>query len=139
MKVWGGFRVGKRAKVTFLKDFPNEMEAWHNGFGSLGRHYRRFVIDKDRFEIEDSVSTTEKAVSLIHLALDVKVISCSQTEIVTTVAIIRVAGASTIEVVDDQVSSAYNRFHPSKTIRIHFVEKLSYVVMIEDVSDSNYK
>lgn len=131
--------MGKRAKVTFLKDFPNEMEAWHNGFGSLGRHYRRFVIDKDRFEIEDSVSTTEKAVSLIHLALDVKVISCSQTEIVTTVAIIRVAGASTIEVVDDQVSSAYNRFHPSKTIRIHFVEKLSYVVMIEDVLDSNYK
>lgn len=127
-EVWGGFRVGRRARVTLLKDSPNEVEAWHDGFGSLGKHYRRFVIDKDHFRIEDSVSTAVKAVSLIHLAPDVEIISCSRTEIVTTTATIRVAGASTIEIIDDQVSFTYNRFYPSKTIRIHFVKKLSYVI-----------
>ena len=46
-EVWGGFRVGRRARVTLLKDSPNEVEAWHDGFGSLGRHRRKFTIDKD--------------------------------------------------------------------------------------------
>lgn len=45
-EVWGGFRVGRRARVTLLKDSPNEVEAWHDGFGSLGRHLRKFTIDK---------------------------------------------------------------------------------------------
>ena len=86
------------------------------------------MIDKDRFRIEDSVSTAVKAVSLIHLAPDVEIISCSRTEIVTNVATIRVMGASSVEVVDDQVSSTYNCFHLSNTIRIHFVKKLSYTI-----------
>lgn len=118
-EVWGGFRVGRRARVTLLKDSPNEVEAWHDGFGSLGKHHRRFMIDKDRFRIEDSVSTGVKAVSLIHLAPDVEIMSCSRTEIVTSIAAIRVAGASSVEIVEDQVSFTYNRFHLSKTIRIH--------------------
>ena len=127
-EVWGGFRVGRRARVTLLKDSPNEVEAWHDGFGSLGRHLRKFTIDKDRFRIEDSVSTAVKAVSLIHLAPDVEIISCSRNEIVTSIAAIRVAGASSVEIVDDQVSFTYNRFHLSKTIRIHFVKRLSYTI-----------
>lgn len=69
-----------------------------------------------------------KAVSLIHLAPDVEIVSCSRTEIVTPAATIRVAGASTIELIDDQVSFTYNRFYPSKTLHIHFVNKLSYVI-----------
>ena len=89
--MWGG------GKVTLLKDSPNEVEAWHDGFGSLGRHRRRFMIDKDRFRIEDSVSTAVKAVSLIHLAPDVEIMSCSRTEIVTSIAAIRMAGASSVE------------------------------------------
>ena len=125
-EVWGGFRVGRRARVTLLKDSPNEVEAWHDG--SLGRHLRKFTIDKDRFRIEDSVSTAVKAVSLIHLAPDVEIISCSRNEIVTSIAAIRVAGASSVEIVDDQVSFTYNRFHLSKTIRIHFVKRLSYTI-----------
>jgi|GEM_PF-1047729 len=127
-EVWGGFRVGRRARVTLLKDSPNEVEAWHDGFGSLGRHRRKFTIDKDRFRIEDSVSTAVKAVSLIHLAPDVEIMSCSRNEIVTNIAAIRMAGASSVEVTDEQVSFTYNRFHLSKTIRIHFVKKLSYTI-----------
>ena len=127
-EVWGGFRVGRRARVTLLKDSPNEVEAWHDGFGSLGRHQRKFMIDKDRFRIEDSVSTAVKAVSLIHLAPDVEIISCSRNEIVTNIAAIRMAGASSVEVADEQVSFTYNRFHLSKTIRIHFVKRLSYTI-----------
>ena len=33
-----------------------------------------------------------------------------------------------VEIVDDQVSFTYNRFHLSKTIRIHFVKRLSYTI-----------
>ncbi|WP_236651492.1 heparinase II/III family protein [Parabacteroides distasonis] len=115
-------------EAKLLKDSPNEVEAWHDGFCSLGKHQRKFAIDKDRFRIEDSVSTAVKAVSLIHLAPDVEIMSCSRTEIVTNIATIRVAGASSVEVADEQVSFTYNRFHLSKTIRIHFAKKLSYTI-----------
>lgn len=43
-----------------------------HAFGPLGKHSRKFVIDKDCFRVEDSVSTTAKTVSLIHLVPDVE-------------------------------------------------------------------
>ena len=125
-EVWGGFRVGNRAKVTLLKNRLNEVEAWHNGFGSLGKHHRRFAISADRFEIEDTVSTLREAESWIHLAPGVTIIAHSPTEIITNKGRIEISGASEVEITEGQVSTRYNQFSPSRIVRIRFTGKLMY-------------
>jgi len=43
-EVWGGFRVGRRARVTVLEDSPTQLQARHNGYERLGAiHERRWV------------------------------------------------------------------------------------------------
>lgn len=125
-EVWGGFRVGNRARVTLLKDQPNEVEAWHDGFGSSGKHYRRFAMSPDRFAVEDMVSTHKEADSWIHLAPDVTIIAHSPAEIITNKGRIDISGASEVEITEGQVSTRYNQFSPSRIVRIRFTGKLMY-------------
>lgn len=40
--VWGGFRVGKRAKTTLITDKPYYIKALHNGYGKKKLHIRTF-------------------------------------------------------------------------------------------------
>ena len=54
--VWGGFRVGKRAKVKLIEDSQNEIAAIHDGFKEYGIFiYRKIKLINDGFEIEDLV------------------------------------------------------------------------------------
>lgn len=129
-EVWGGFRVGRRAKVTILRDFYNDIEAYHNGFGFMGKHIRRFRIDDDFFGIEDSFSGDKEAISVIHLAPDVEIISCESSKIITNRGIIEMQDALKVEIVDEEISYTYNCFNHSKTIHIYFFKHLSYEVKL---------
>ena len=56
-QVWGGFRVGKRAKVRILNDSKTELEAIHDGYKNLKIfHKRRWYVENDSILIEDSLS-----------------------------------------------------------------------------------
>lgn len=111
-QVWGGFRVGKRCKVSLLTDSANEVSACHNGFAKSCS--RTFRIENDAFIVEDQYDGN--AISLIHLAQDADVNR------------ICVEGASKIEVVDEQYSVEYNRFLPCKVMKIYFAGKLKYTI-----------
>ena len=128
-EVWGGFRVGKRAKVTFLKDEPHEIIAWHDGFGSQGKHYRKFILEEDNFKVEDSVSTNKEAISWLHLSPESKILSYSNKLVVTTMGTIKITGASKVEITDGEISVEYNRFLAVKIIKIYFSNKLSYMIV----------
>lgn len=111
-QVWGGFRVGKRCKVSLIKDSANEVSACHNGFAKSCS--RTFRIENDAFIVEDQYDGN--AISLIHLAQDADVNR------------ICVEGASKIEVVDENYSVEYNRFLPCKVMKIYFAGKLKYTI-----------
>lgn len=124
-EVWGGFRVGKRAKVRILKEEPNYISAKHNGFGVACE--RSFLSTTDTFEVEDKIE--KKAVSYIHLAPKVKIISCNNSEIITSVAKIIVSNATKIEIEDTQVAKEYNSLRGNKTIKIYFDKFLKYSII----------
>lgn len=127
-EVWGGFRVGKRAKVTLLKDEPYEIIAWHDGFGSQGKHFRKFILDADSFKVEDTILTNKEAISWLHLSPESKILSHSNELVVTTMGTIEITGASKVEIADGEISVEYNRFLAVKIIKIHFSNKLSYQI-----------
>ena len=108
--VWGGFRLGKRCRVSVIVDEPNNIEAFHNGYEK--KCLRKFQLDEKGVTIEDRYDGP--AVSYIHLAHDADINK------------INIEGASKIEVLDTQYSIEYNRFISNKTIAIHFNGSMNY-------------
>jgi Heparinase II/III-like protein/Heparinase II/III N-terminus len=55
-QVWGGFRVGKRAKIIDLKEDDSHIVASHNGYKKIGViHQRSFKTKEIEIEIKDTL------------------------------------------------------------------------------------
>jgi len=68
-EVWGGFRVGRRAKIIHLKEDENYIEATHNGYKCMDvLHTRKFTLLERSIVIEDSLdsSGTHKYAAYLH-------------------------------------------------------------------------
>lgn len=127
-EVWGGFRVGKRAKVSILIDGTNQIKAFHNGFGKRGIHTRTFKMETEAFHIIDEINMNQEAESYIHLAPEVIVLSCNERMVKTNIGTILIHGATEVSLADEQISTEYNRFQPIKVVVIKFKEKSSYTI-----------
>ncbi len=127
-EVWGGFRMGRRARVRIIEDVRNKIVVEHNGFGKKCLHYRKFTLTENVFEIEDTLSQACNAISYIHLAPSVKVISNNDNEVVTDSGMIQIRGAKIVEIDDCEVSEQYNIFKSTKVIKIHFDNNVSYSI-----------
>lgn len=127
-EVWGGFRVGNRAKVEILGDSNSMVKAQHNGFGKTFLHTRKFEVKDNEFRIEDVISNSCDAVNFIHFSPDVKVVSYNDKEIITDHYIIKIEGATLVEITDGAVSTQYNVLLPSKVSKIHFSQKSTYTI-----------
>lgn len=128
-EVWGGFRVGNRASVKILKDDASEIKAVHDGFGKNNLHTRRFRMTNTSFEIQDCIKTEIEAVSYIHLAPEVHILSQNGSNIQTDEAEIVIDGYESLEITDGTVSVEYNTFIPIKIIKIHFCREMSYRII----------
>jgi len=55
-EVWGGFRVGNRAKVHVQADSPEKVSAWHDGYQKFGCiHKRDFIFEDKLIVIKDEI------------------------------------------------------------------------------------
>ena len=116
-EVWGGFRVGRRAKIVNEKEDLEEkrggiLEATHNGYKGLCR--RRFEMKGNHFVVEDWFDG--EAVSYIHLAKDV-----DENRIM-------VEDALSIEIKPWKYSVEYNRFLDGKVMAIRFKGHCRYSI-----------
>lgn len=127
-RVWGGFRVGKRAKVTVVKDTPDEIVATHDGYKKVSDCKRKFRSNKYGLTIEDTVSDGVHAVSYLHFAPGVEPYYSDDdyNNVTTDELLIELDGCEKIETIDDFASTEYNKLEPIKVLALHFVGKLSY-------------
>lgn len=112
-EVWGGFRVGRRAKAEILCCDQDAIVASHNGFGKVCK--RRFAIAETAFVVEDWYDG--EAVSYVHLADGV------------TPDRVVVEGAESVRVLPWKYSTEYNRFHDGKVVEIRFKGHVRYSIV----------
>lgn len=127
-EVWGGFRVGKRAKVKIIEECRNSIKASHNGYGDKYIHTRTFSLIDDGLSITDEIRNNANAVSYIHLSPETVILSTTKNEITTNQGTINILNAKLIEIIDNKVSTTYNLFGLSKSIMIHFTNKIEYII-----------
>ena len=125
-QVWGGFRVGSRAAVRIVQDDEYQIVASHNGFGRKHIHQRSFRMTGQELEINDVCQGSKDAVSRIHFAPGIRILSADTSAIVTDVATIRIQDATDVVISDAETSVRYNRTEKSKVAEIRFRNRLAY-------------
>lgn len=66
-QVWGGFRVGKRARIISLKESDNKFSSSHDGYKDIGIiHNRKFITNKDSIHIFDNLNKNEIYEKIAH-------------------------------------------------------------------------
>lgn len=127
--VWGGFRVGKRARVTIEEDTPTRIAARHDGFGRHRLHQRTFSISDSGFSIADKViGKASSAVSFLHVAPGIEVNTDRLADGIITIGGLQltVEGHNEIEIRNDSVAKEYNQLLPTTVIAIHFTTVVRY-------------
>ena len=128
-EVWGGFRVGNRAIVTLLNDTSEMVSASHNGFGPT-THKRKFTLTGDGFGITDELSSSANAISYIHFAPEIEVLSCTNKCILTSMGNVEIDGADEVRIMDEKASNTYNEFRDIRMALICFNTRLNYCVKV---------
>ena len=129
--VWGGFRVGKRARVTIEEDTPTRIIAHHNGFDSKKLHQRTFSISDSGFSIEDKViGKATSAISYLHVAPGIEVGTARLAEGIITIGCLKliVDGHKEIEIRRESVAKEYNKLIETTVIAIHFTTAVRYKI-----------
>lgn len=127
-QTWGGFRVGRRAQTTLLLDIETRIQAQHDGYGKSCVHRREFVLEEDGFKIRDSIPQ-DRAVSLLHLAPSIKILSINLTEVHTSVgAIIEICGAEQVVITEEYISRRYNQKERVYVLEILFSKDVEYFI-----------
>lgn len=127
-EVWGGFRVGKRAKVTIIDESKTGIKASHDGFGKSAIHTRCFRLENGQLSISDNVEGHHYCKNYLHFAPGTEIISADKGCITTNTAKINIEGAETIEITDGKISTEYNRFQPVKIAIMHFKHEIKYII-----------
>ena len=138
-RVWGGFRMGKRAKVTVVKDDFTEIMAHHNGFGRHAIHQRQFSFKEDVLCITDNIigQTCHNAISYIHFSPQTHVQIISETDGIVKAGciLIKIEGFNGLRLKQNYVSFRYNKLMSCNVLEIEFCSRLKY--SIARVSNAN--
>ena len=123
--VWGGFRVGKRAKVTILNKSYNLIEAIHDGYSKIGlKHRRRFELNDSELIVNDEMVTQSKnpisTYAMFHLH---PLVMCDDLKI-------EFMGANSIERITYLFPLGYNKLVEATALKVCFKEKLQTKIKI---------
>lgn len=137
-EVWGGFRVGRRAAVSVIKEVlersTKKLVAVHDGFGVL--HERQFHIDEKCFAVSDrcieertETLKADRYVSHIHFSPSIGEICLQEDNVIhTDLADIKVTGAKEIALSPCEVSTAYNRLQNTTEAVVFFENQCQFSV-----------
>ena len=116
--VWGGFRVGRRARTIIYRDEPTVIDAGHDGWSA--EHRRTFTRASHGFSITDRYPGS--ATVFFHLAEGVEVDLTGTGAIVDGCTITWQGGEARLE--DYQLATGFNRLVPAVRIVLTFAGRL---------------
>lgn len=134
-EVWGGFRVGRRAKVISLHEEKNRIMAIHNGYEKFGfSHKRVFEWNNNLITLSDNMmsATNNKARAHFHLhsSMDKPNIEKDCVYLTQNEISIHFHGHSDISVEEYDLPKGFNKTKPAYKIIVTFDRNLSTVISL---------
>ncbi|GAB1857449.1 alginate lyase family protein [Flavobacteriaceae bacterium MHTCC 0001] len=137
-QVWGGFRVGKRAKINSLIEKKDSISAEHNGYSKIvGNHSRTFMFKDDHIIISDTVTKPNNGVVLhanfhLHNLIEIVEITASEVFLSNRIKIIFSSSSNftSITLEDYELSAGFNNIKSSKVLRVSFKNHLNTTIKL---------
>ncbi len=127
-EVWGGFRVGRRARPTHVRETPTTLAAAHDGYGPEGHARRWDWSQPNRIAIEDRVRHAGTARFHFHPLATVR--QTGEYRFETEQATITFDGARHAELEDYACPDGFNRLRPAQCIAAEFEGKLNTAISL---------
>ena len=135
-EVWSAFRVGRRARVTLLKDSKNYLEAEHNGYRYVkSTHRRSWEIKNSKILISDNLSTPEENTCElnIHLHPEIEIRTINNGKyLLNNDLIISFDSWNKIKLESYEYCEGFNKTTSSKRINILFNQRLTTEIFYEN-------
>jgi len=130
--VWGGFRVGRRARVRVIKDSESVVRAEHDGYRGVGVvHCREWRFETDRIVLVDRLrGKVDKAEARFHFdyALTPEVVG---TMVIAARVKLVFDGAERIELIRYQQAVGFNHTEKAWCTVVHFSDRLDTIIEVE--------
>lgn len=127
-EVWGGFRVGRRARVKIYSNEPGGIEAMHDGYRYEGFYHKRtFRFEEERVVITDTDSkgrTQAGCQSYLHLHPDVSILKIGVSDYRIGDVKVNFAGAVSIHEQQYQFSTGFNQTRQAILLKIEWDKAL---------------
>ncbi len=121
--VWGGFRVGKRAKIQIIEDKKYYVIGEHNGFKPV-IHKREFKFSREKIIIKDYLNISSNATCFLHFDEGVKAKISDDKIICNDTIIIKLKGYNGFSLEEFSLPQGYNKFKKSTKVVINFDKEL---------------
>ncbi|WKK76262.2 alginate lyase family protein [Marivirga salinae] len=127
--VWGGFRLGKRAKVKILKESANHLKLSHNGYKSIcGDHIRELQFSETSITIQDILTrdnTKSSATAYFHLSKEIEIVDKGTAKISFNNGIkMKFKNAISIDIEKYNCPKGFNSYITCDKLAVHFNKSL---------------
>ncbi|WP_159634838.1 alginate lyase family protein [Sphingobacterium composti Ten et al. 2007 non Yoo et al. 2007] len=125
-EVWGGFRVGRRAKSFILEEENNKFVGYHTGYKRRGTiHQRTFELSDNLVSIKDSLTNKKSGVAYFHLAPELVLIPKNNyTFLVEDHCVLEFTQADDIILEKYLYANSYNVYNESQRLKVSFTSEL---------------
>lgn len=128
--VWGGFRVGRRARITEFSESESSIKATHDGYAPLGiYHERNFHFHENQIEIKDELTKQATAKAYLHFHPTVE-IEQHDTSLSGKFGTIEFENAETIALEEYAFSNSFNQTKTAIVAVITFKAKLNTKIQL---------
>lgn len=131
-EVWGGFRVGRRPKVSILEDHLHSVQAKEVYDTHSGRrqHIRKIILQKKKYLITDTINA-KSAKARFHLHPDILITNSGKTCVCSNGAKIIFDHVTSMDIESYQFNEGYNLMRTAKVIVITFDEYCTSEIIID--------
>jgi len=139
-EVWGGFRVGRRAKIIALEETNNAYTACHDGYKRSGTiHKRSFRCKEGEIHIEDtllgrsvdSVASFHFHPSLKELIINAELIQCKE----LGVEIKFIGDSIKLEKATYEYATGFNKTKKGTLIQVSFSRNLKTIISLNELKN----
>lgn len=126
--VWGGFRVGKRAKIKLLNESNTFVEAEHDGFKPVV-HKRIFQFSGQFIKLEDILSKPKSfGQSHLHFHPDRHITVIGEEIVIDNRITIHMKNEVGIKLIDYKYPMGYNKYIKAKKLIIDFEGNIEQII-----------
>jgi len=129
-EVWGGFRVGRRAKTSLLQESGSFFYGCHDGYNRLGTtHFRSFSLEDNSIEIKDKLTNNKKGVAYLHIAPGISIQRLNANEIsIPEVCELIFKDIFDLQIESYEYANSYNMYSSAQRIVVKFQNEMSTTI-----------